>query len=279
MAPKVGSHTRSSSLPSRSHPVTSKVEEHLNRLKASEATSTSSVCYKLRALEDLYECVDDMLQLPVVQQILSNNCHDKCIENLLDGSLTVLDVCSSTKDILSQLKDSVQNFESSLRRKRGETGLANEVRNYMNSRKNINRVVCKILRNLKGNEKKQLLDKDCNLLAVVGILREVEEISFLVFESVLSSISQSKARAKPGSWFIISKLMRPKRIVCEGEVEEIDELDVVNVGKCTSFERLQILLKSLKALESNIQDLEDGLERMYRRLIKSRVALLNILSQ
>ncbi|XP_031254639.1 uncharacterized protein LOC116112655 [Pistacia vera] len=112
MAPKLV-HYSFNSLPSRSHPVTSNVEEHLNSLKASEATST--VCNNLNALEDLYERVDDMLQLPPSNRfypIIAGQMHRECV-----GIPQGVGCVYSAKDILSQLKESVQNFESSLRRK------------------------------------------------------------------------------------------------------------------------------------------------------------------
>ncbi|KAL1814965.1 hypothetical protein ACET3Z_017539 [Daucus carota] len=59
---KVSAHSRSISLPSRSHPLTATVEEHLCRLRTPEGTSSSTVskCNKLSALQDLYECVEDL---------------------------------------------------------------------------------------------------------------------------------------------------------------------------------------------------------------------------
>ncbi|OWM80487.1 hypothetical protein CDL15_Pgr019767 [Punica granatum] len=47
------------------------------------------------------------------------------------------------------------------------------------------------------------------------------------------------------------------------------------VYNVTQSEEMQ---NGLKNLEVDIQDLEEGLESLYRRLIKSRVHLLNILN-
>ncbi|CAL2262113.1 unnamed protein product [Prunus armeniaca] len=61
-------HTRSNSFPSRPHPIVQEVDEHLCRLRSSEAASTSSsssICYKLSGLQDLHDCVDKLLQLPL----------------------------------------------------------------------------------------------------------------------------------------------------------------------------------------------------------------------
>ncbi|EOY15208.1 Uncharacterized protein TCM_034353 [Theobroma cacao] len=83
--------------------------------------------------------------------------------------------------------------------------------------------------------------------------------------------------------------MRPTRIACEGLKGHINEMEEMNyvlialttrkLSKQTSVEQLQTLLKQLEALELSILGLEDGLKRMFRQLVKTRVSLLNILSQ
>ncbi|XVE61616.1 hypothetical protein DITRI_Ditri06bG0054600 [Diplodiscus trichospermus] len=74
MAAQTFHHTRSNSFPFPSKPnlVVSQIDEHLNKLKASDATSTSlSRSHKLNGLQNLYDCVDRLLQLPFSQQALS----------------------------------------------------------------------------------------------------------------------------------------------------------------------------------------------------------------
>lgn len=120
--PKFSSHARSISLPSSSHPLITNVEEHLRRLNSSGDASSSShtlACQKLDGLKNLYECVDDVLQLPLSQQVLYHERSGKWEEEVLDGSLLLLDVCGSVRDIYLQKEESIQEVESSLRRKRG----------------------------------------------------------------------------------------------------------------------------------------------------------------
>ncbi|XVF62266.1 hypothetical protein PTKIN_Ptkin08bG0203600 [Pterospermum kingtungense] len=61
-------HVRSISLPSRSHPSTLRVEDELNRFKTWESSSSSSstsewICAGLSGLEDLYQCMDELLNM------------------------------------------------------------------------------------------------------------------------------------------------------------------------------------------------------------------------
>lgn len=73
-------------------------------------------------LKELYERVEDVLQMPLTNQALFHETNSKTVETALDGSLRLLDICGTTRDV-------------SLRRKRGgETNLANEIGAYMSSR-------------------------------------------------------------------------------------------------------------------------------------------------
>lgn len=115
---KAAFHVRPASLPSRSHPLTTAVKEQLCRLRSPQTTS-SSACHKLSGLKFLYEYVYELLQLPLTQQTLSHELHKKWVEEVLDGSLHLLDVCCTTKDVFSSMKECLQELESSLRRRRG----------------------------------------------------------------------------------------------------------------------------------------------------------------
>ncbi|XVE97648.1 hypothetical protein REPUB_Repub03eG0036900 [Reevesia pubescens] len=91
-------HSRSNSLPSRQHPIASQIDEKLSRLRGSEAASTSSLIgYNLNGLQDLHEYVDMCFNCPT-QQTLAQEQDLKWVEELLDGSLMILDVCSTAKD-------------------------------------------------------------------------------------------------------------------------------------------------------------------------------------
>ncbi|PQQ02580.1 uncharacterized protein Pyn_05911 [Prunus yedoensis var. nudiflora] len=191
-------HTRSNSFPSRPHPIVQEVEEHLCRLRSSEATSTSSspsISHKLSGLQELHDCVDRLLQLPLTQQALAQEQNEKWANEILDGSLRLLDVCSSAKDVILQTKECVQDLQSIIRRRRGgETGgLTSE---------------------FEGNSKQirfSSLNKDHEKL------REVEAVTLAVFESLLSSISEPKS--KTSSWSLVSKIMQSKKVACEEEAE------------------------------------------------------------
>ncbi|KAI3900099.1 hypothetical protein MKW98_000999 [Papaver atlanticum] len=168
-------HARTISLPTTSYPLTLVVEEPLCRLRSSElATSSSSISNNLARIKDLYESVEDFLWT-----------HDaKCLDTVLDGSIMLLDVCSTIKDL-----------QSSIRR------CSNEVDTYMTSRKKV-----------------------------------------------------AKNRS------LIFKLMSAK-----GEAQQISKVMKFDIALKSKQVEVKDIQKPLKAVEMNLQDLEDGLESVFRK--------------
>ncbi|KAJ4729008.1 hypothetical protein OWV82_001857 [Melia azedarach] len=269
-------HTRSNSLPSRSHPLTSEVDQHLSRLSSSQSASTSSI----NSLQDLHDAVDKMLQLPLVQQALSQGHQKKLVDELINGSLRNLDICNIAQNSLLQTKESLQELQSVLRRRRGdETELSSEIKKYLASRKTVKKSIHKDLGNLKGMENK------CTSLTNeehVNMLKEVEVVTFGAFESMLSFISGPRIPSKLSGLSFVSKLISPKRILCEDDKTEVNQFEKMDAAlsthKTTKSDNIFLLQDQLKELESCIQDLEEGLESLSRRLIKARVSLLNIVN-
>lgn len=278
-------HVRSTSLPTPTYPLIVCAEEQLQRLKSSEGTSTSSnstMCQKLDGLRKLYDCVDDVLKLPISQQVHEK--YAKLLEQVSDVSLNVLDTCSVIKDAFSQMKESVQLLESSLRRGRGgESNLSTQVDAYMASNKKLNKVIHKCLRNLKQKENNQTtVIEDTDFASLISLIKGVEDVSITALESTLSFISHPKMRSKASGWYLASKILKPKRVLCEGigisEVEKIHmELLLLRNEKMDQSQMLSAL-ERLETFESSIQELEDGLGAIFRLLLKNRVSLLNILS-
>ncbi|TYJ03548.1 hypothetical protein E1A91_A12G035700v1 [Gossypium mustelinum] len=239
-------HARSNSLPSRQHPIVSQIDENLNRLRASQSASTSSsIGHNLSGLQDLHECVDVLLQFPLTQQALDQEKQREMVEELLDGSLMLLDVCTTAKDALLQTKECTRELQSILRRR-----------------------------------------------PEISVLRDVEAVTISVLESVLSFISGPEAESKSCRWPLVSKLMHQKKVMCEEEQKANEILSAEAASwllhadhnfnsSCTKSENMkhvENVQKELQSSELSIQDLEEGLETLSRRMIKTRVTVLNIIS-
>ncbi|GKV23912.1 hypothetical protein SLEP1_g33586 [Rubroshorea leprosula] len=280
---QLSTDSRSYSLPSRPHPIMSQVDEHLSRLRTSESASTSSAISKqLGGLQDLHECIGKLLQLPLTQQALAQEQSEKWVEEMLDGSLRILDACSTAKDSLLHTKECLRELQSIMRRKRGgEAAFLNEVRKYLASRKVMKKAIQKVLKNLKGTENKY--NSDDQTLAMISMFREVQGADITLFESLLSFISAEKVQPKASKWSLVSKLVHQKRVACEQEADanefaRVDAaLQFLNCHKdCNS--QIENMQTELQNLDSCIQDLEEGLESLFRSLIKARVSILNILN-
>ncbi|XP_045806241.1 uncharacterized protein LOC123899210 [Trifolium pratense] len=281
-------HGRSISLPSRPHPLILKCNEHLDTLlKASNETSSSSLCHKIDGLRDLIECVEKLIQLPLTQDALAHEHQENWVNNLLDGSLRLLDVCSSAKDALIHTKECTRELQSIIRRKRGgEVEIATEAKKFLTSRKIVKKAISKTLANLKTNTKNCNIlstNKDHQTVVLINLLQDVEVATLSTFETILQFISGTTA-LKSNTWLSISKLIQPKRVSCSlvAEESEFAQVDVALqsfvFSKTSKLEEVNDLQNNLEKMELCIQDFEEGLEFLFRRLIKIRVSILNILN-
>ncbi|XP_015889573.3 uncharacterized protein LOC107424319 [Ziziphus jujuba] len=284
-------HVRSISFPSRSHPTTIRVEEELNKFKTWEASSYStsdSICNGLSRLEELYESVEDLLHMGSTQQVLSQNQNEKCVEELLDGSVKLLDICGITRDFMLQTNEHVRPLQSALRRRKGDSSMETSIANYTCFRKKMKKDVKKLILALKQVDKKfetsasPAVEQDDHLCAVIRVLREVCSMNISIFQSLCFFLTVPAGSNPRSRWSLVSKLMHKGAVTCEEKEKSVHELDGVDAVLCTlgaDAEKIEIALKRLEALEMSINGLENGLESVFRRLIKTRTSLLNIISQ
>ncbi|XP_050377264.1 uncharacterized protein LOC126794556 [Argentina anserina] len=283
-------HVRSISFPSRSHPTTVRVEEELSRLQSWESTSSAStsdsICTGLSGLEELYDCVDDLLLMASIQQLLSQHQQEKCMDELLDGSVKLLDVCGITRDFMLQVKEHVSALQSALRRRKGDSSIETSIANYTSFSKKMRKDAKKLISQLKQANNKIVskpLEQDQHLAAVIRVLRQVCAKNMSIFQSLLVFLAYPVS--KSSKWSLVSKLMHKGVVACESQADiSGHELDGVNSAlsslcKSAGVENIQFAQKKLDALEVCIEGLENGLESVFKRLIKTRATLLNIISQ
>ncbi|CAI0407805.1 unnamed protein product [Linum tenue] len=258
-------HARSNSFPAESHPLVSEIDEQVCRLRQSQAASTSSsISHKLNGLQDLYGIVDKLLQLSTTQQALAND--QKCFNEVLEGSLRLLDLCNTAKDALSQMKESVAELQSAIRRRQG--GLEGETRRYLKSRCMVKKAIQKALKGMDSKKSVSSNNIETDNVEAISMLKEAESAVVEVFECLLSFIYQSSS--KPSSWSFVSKLKKVAAASSnENEFAEVDASLKTN----KSGEEVQVHLKNLQPC---IQDLEEGVEWLLRRVIKTRASILNI---
>ncbi|KAL2944799.1 Delta-1-pyrroline-5-carboxylate dehydrogenase mitochondrial [Bienertia sinuspersici] len=268
--------TRSLSFPSKAHPIVEKFDESLCRLRSSQAVSTSSSLNQtLNNLKDLYCSVHELLHLPLNQQELFQNVNSKWVEEVLEESLRLLDICSTSRDFLVQSKECLQDIQSVLRRRcSSELNITNEVVQYLNTRKSAKKSIKKSLKHIK--ETKQTNKEN----DIESMLKDVNMITLDVFKFVLSYIGGSKVESQKRKWCLVNKLMNHDGNK-EATTTTNNEFDVVDATlESTIYQKnkngVERMRSQLMTLESEIQSLDEELDFLFRHLVKTRATLLNI---
>ncbi|XP_010676018.2 uncharacterized protein LOC104891928 [Beta vulgaris subsp. vulgaris] len=275
-------HARSLSFPSTAHPIADKFDEQLCRLRSSQAasTSSSSLNQTLTNLRDLYCCVDELLQLPLNQQVLFHNLHSKWVEEVLDGSLRLLDMCTSSRDVLVQSKECLQDIQSVLRRRcSGELNINNEIVQYLKARKTSKKIIKKCLKDMKE------FDNTNEANGIESMLKDAQAMTVNVFTSVLSYIGGVNLESRKRKWTLLNKLMHQdgnkEAETTNSEFEAVDATleSIICQKNKRGMNVVQVEnMSQMQNLESEIQVLDETLESLFRHFVKTRATLLNILS-
>ncbi|GAB2251861.1 hypothetical protein Droror1_Dr00004708 [Drosera rotundifolia] len=290
---KAGSrcHLRSITLPSKSNPMIQSIEGELIKLRAREESSTSTtetINIGLSGLVDLYKSIDAVLSLPLTQQSLSLHQYERCIHGLLETSLILLDTCSATRELVMQLKEVGRELGSTLRRRKGDddSSIEGHLTSYVSSRKRIAKSANALASSLKRVDINfgTLDNADHHRLSMLTkALRCVTIINMSVYESLLFFLSMPVAR--PSKWSSVSRMLSKRVADCEEQAQKAHELRDVDVaigalcrGNKVEGEKVQLAAKRLEILEAGMEGIENGLDAMYRQLIRTRASLLNIMS-
>ncbi|CAI0430256.1 unnamed protein product [Linum tenue] len=193
----------------------------------------------------------------------------------------MLELCSNIRDFLSKMKEIVQELASALRRRR-ESAVRDAAEGYLNSRKRLTKLVRK---EKNGGTNPDAAGSDSS--SVVTMLRGVEEINLEVFQAILCYISQ-QGRLQPVSgwsmWIVVLLQAKPcGHSECQDDGNEMKKVDsevlALRSSKDLNFSQARVVLKGLERVESNLKEIEEEMECIYRRQVKARVSLLNCLSR
>ncbi|XP_020407410.1 uncharacterized protein [Zea mays] len=228
---------RSASMPSSPHSRETNVEEQILCLKAAislPSVTVETVFDDLSKLGSIYNHIDALTCLPRSQR--------KAVEEEVEHSLVLLDLCSIVQESFVELKACVQEIQLAL--KRGDhTAAHTKIQCYVRSAKKAQKLFKKV-------NKKTVSDiEGC---WVINLVAGAREIAALILESTLHLLSKQIVVTSSSKWSLVSKSFRKKCVICEAE--------------------------QLQGLELDIVELESRVGTLFRKLIQSRVSLLNALS-
>ncbi|KAH7850777.1 hypothetical protein Vadar_002904 [Vaccinium darrowii] len=123
---------------------------------------------------------------------------------------------------------------------------------------------------------------------ILDFLNEVEAATFGVLEALLSYISRTKEESRLSGFSLASKLLYRKSVASKDEETNANVFEKFNAAlhslnnhktrKSDNTVCIESVSKQLGKMELSIQEIEEGLECWFRRLIKTRVTLLSILN-
>ncbi|KAL5983503.1 hypothetical protein ACLOJK_017589 [Asimina triloba] len=201
----------------------------------------------------------------------------KWADDALDGSLRLLDMCSTTRDILLQMKEHMPSLRSALRRRGDSSIIRSSINAYISSMKRAVRNSCAI--RTRERHVREAMRVHSNHKT------RVTTISFL--QTILSLLSASRSNPKISKWSLVSRWIHKGQVACSKEEQkDVNEAWSVDIAlrdllaaKDGEMESVCMVQRRLEAFEVSIERLEDGLESMFRFLIQNRVSLLNIFGQ
>nr|XP_027187090.1 uncharacterized protein LOC101515429 [Cicer arietinum] len=212
---------------------------------------------------------------------------EKFVQEFYDGSVRILDICGITRDTILQIKENVEAFHSSLRKRKGNSSIETSVYEYnFFTTKKMKKNITKLITYLKQIESKfgasAVLNEDQELVYVIRVIREVIVMNMSIFHSPLSFLCSSKSKST--KWLRVAKLMNKRVTSCEDKLESFNKMRCVEVTlssllrEGSNVYKMQTAHERLETLENVIERMENGLENVFRRLVKTRVCLLNIVT-
>ncbi|XP_048544238.1 uncharacterized protein LOC125523229 [Triticum urartu] len=272
-APSASHHERSVSLPCRSHPILAHLHTHIRAVRAwaqqGPAALAASVAVGLAHVDALHSALGDLLDLPEAQAALSGA--GGSVDRLLDSFLRLADAHGCFQEAVVALKQDVAEALAAVRRRDGAR-LASAVRAQRRAGQELTRLAATARESAVRPSRLSILGGGQGSAAEV-------EVTGLLMESAAATASASAALF--GAVAAMSGSVEAESCSCKGTAALVclvkkNKKKSSAAGCGEEGVAVAAVAERLEELEECIEELETGSEKVFRSLVQTRVALLNI---
>jgi len=250
-------HVRSVSLPCRSHPLLAHLCTHIAAVRTWVSAPTTPST-GLAHLDALHAALAELLLLPeAISALQHGSATSAC---LLDGFLILADSHGAFQETLVEINAHASDAQAALRR-RDDNRLASAVRSLRHTEKDLARLAASVRTAIKFPTPSA--STSAAEVEVSGALAEAVAAAACASAAVFSAVEDVSASA--------TAALASKKTVTSSL------MSLVKSGKAAASDEDR--LERLDKVEACVAEMESGSDRVFRSILRTRVALLNIQTQ
>ncbi|KAJ6829670.1 uncharacterized protein M6B38_356570 [Iris pallida] len=258
----------SASLPCRFNPFVCQLDDEIRSLKTWRSSHSPSdpswICEGLARLDRLHSfLLEDLLQHPQAREVLARR--SACTDNLHEDFLRLADAFGSFRSAIVVLKQEQSATQAAIRRNHASR-IASCLRAQKKAEKELTKIATAVSKSTANAGKSPPLSDTAEL---EGIVREVvaitSEVSAAAFRGI-AALSSSASSSPMRAYCAVVPMLRKLSSFNKREEEEMEEENWTNASE------------RLEALEKCLAEVEVVNEKLLRRIINTRVFLLNVLT-